>query len=146
MKNKNIIREFKEELKTLALEIKTNRKDFRKILSRIDKKYGPCAFWEHDYNTPRYKELAKKHSEKWEELRSVREVTFGDKYFDEYSLQRNSRKYRHMHIAYCELRGRTRDQIEKPREGNEPDEKLIQTIKDDLRTKAHAEETLCAMP
>ena len=39
--------------------------------------------------------------------------------------------YRHHHIAYCELRGRTRDQIERPREGNEPNETKIQRIKEE---------------
>lgn len=35
------------------------------------------------------------------------------------------REIRHKHIAYCQLRGRTREQIERPGEGNRPDEKLI---------------------
>jgi hypothetical protein len=40
-------------------------------------------------------------------------------------------EYRHHHIAYCELRGRTRDQIEpRIREHNEPNERYIQEIKD----------------
>lgn len=43
---------------------------------------------------------------------------------------RLSRDYRHHHIAYCELRGRTRDQIEKPGKYNQPDEKKIQAIKE----------------
>lgn len=42
-------------------------------------------------------------------------------------LLRNS--CRCYHIAYCELRGRTRDQIEKPREDNPPNESFIQRIK-----------------
>jgi len=37
--------------------------------------------------------------------------------------------YRHHHIAYCELRGKSRDQIEKPETGNEPNEYLITEIK-----------------
>jgi len=37
--------------------------------------------------------------------------------------------YRSHHIAYSEMRGRTRDQIETPREGNEPDEIWIENIK-----------------
>ncbi len=41
-----------------------------------------------------------------------------------------SRDYRHHHIAYCELRGRTRDQIEKPGKFNLPDEREIQAIKE----------------
>ena len=37
--------------------------------------------------------------------------------------------YRHHHISYCELRGKTRDQIEKPKSGNKPDEYMIEKIK-----------------
>ena len=36
---------------------------------------------------------------------------------------------RHLHIAYCELRGRTRDQIEKPKKGHEACESRIEKIK-----------------
>lgn len=37
--------------------------------------------------------------------------------------------YRHYHIAYCELRGKTREQIEKPRQDNLPNENKIRNIK-----------------
>jgi len=37
--------------------------------------------------------------------------------------------YRHHHIAYCELRGKTREQIEKPRQYNNPNETEIKRIK-----------------
>ena len=37
--------------------------------------------------------------------------------------------FRYHHIAYCELRGRTREQIEKPREHNEANELTILNIK-----------------
>lgn len=40
-----------------------------------------------------------------------------------------SYEFRHNHIAYCELRGRTRDQIEKPAENNLPNETYIEKIK-----------------
>ncbi len=46
-----------------------------------------------------------------------------------WGLQTMSREYRHHHIAYSELRGKTRDQIEKPRENNLPDEDIIKSIK-----------------
>jgi hypothetical protein len=42
---------------------------------------------------------------------------------------RESRDYRCYHIAYCELRGKTRDQIEKPNEFNKPNENKIALIK-----------------
>lgn len=38
-------------------------------------------------------------------------------------------EFRHHHIAYCELRGRTRDQIEKPKEGHEACENTINNLK-----------------
>jgi len=37
-------------------------------------------------------------------------------------------KFRHMHIAYCMIRGRSRDQIEVPREGNLPSDEYIESI------------------
>jgi len=46
--------------------------------------------------------------------------------------------FRHAHIAYCELRGRTRDQIENPRENNKPSESLIKTHKKDWKEKIEA--------
>lgn len=51
-----------------------------------------------------------------------------------------TRKYefRHRHIAYCQLRGRLRWQIEKPALNNLPNEKYIEEI-----VAEHAE-TLCA--
>jgi hypothetical protein len=40
-----------------------------------------------------------------------------------------SRKYRHMHIAYCLLRGRTYEQVESyVRPGNEPNMKIVEDI------------------
>jgi hypothetical protein len=38
--------------------------------------------------------------------------------------------YRHHHIAYSEMKGRTREQIECPREGNNPNEDYIKEIKE----------------
>jgi hypothetical protein len=58
------------------------------------------------------------------------------------------REYRHHHIAYCELRGRTRDQIETPRENNLPNERLIDKIKEtyawEVCDETEANETLRA--
>ena len=48
---------------------------------------------------------------------------------------RNKYQFRHMHIAYCEMRGKTREQIEpKVREGNYTNEMFIQKIKDEYST------------
>jgi hypothetical protein len=44
-------------------------------------------------------------------------------------------EFRHFHIARCELRGRTREEIEKPSEHNLPSEKHIQKIKDEWSKK-----------
>lgn len=41
-----------------------------------------------------------------------------------------SRDYRHHHIAYSELRGHTRSEIENPREDNLPNEDWILSIKE----------------
>jgi len=61
------------------------------------------------------------------------------KYFDNFSaLYSTKREYRHRHIAYSELRGKTRAQIEAsyPYEGQsvylKPDENRIQEIKDEV--------------
>ncbi|MFA7219141.1 MAG: hypothetical protein WC119_01270 [Synergistaceae bacterium] len=52
------------------------------------------------------------------------------------NLSRIQREYRHKHIAYCLLRGRTIEQIEgKNRKGNEPDTNLIQKYCELYRTE-----------
>lgn len=60
-------------------------------------------------------------------------------FFDNMSALWNLRRdYRHKHIAYSELRGKTREQIEAsyPYEGQpeclKPDEKRIQSVKDEV--------------
>ena len=52
-----------------------------------------------------------------------------------------SYEFRHNHIAYCELRGRTRDQIEKPADCNLPNEVYIEKIKSKWMEKIN--ETIC---
>ncbi len=56
----------------------------------------------------------------------------GYKYIElQHQLLKLQYEYRHHHIAYCELRGRTRSQIEpKIREHNEPNESYIKQIKE----------------
>jgi hypothetical protein len=39
-------------------------------------------------------------------------------------------EYRHLHIAYCLIRGRNYACIEKPREGNEPDMAYVNKIRE----------------
>lgn len=50
------------------------------------------------------------------------------KNWEDYEYTNKQWEYRHKHIAYCLLRGRTYEQIEKPKEGNEPDMDYITTI------------------
>lgn len=52
-----------------------------------------------------------------------------------YKIYRAKRQYRHEHIAYCLVRGRTYDEIEKPAEDNKPDWKLIDALRDVLQKK-----------
>ncbi len=57
--------------------------------------------------------------------------------------------FRHNHIAYCEIRGRERSQIEVPRDGNEPSEHLIESLKKTWISKISAwreenEKALCS--
>lgn len=39
--------------------------------------------------------------------------------------------FRHIHIVYCEMRGRTREQIECPRESNKASQYKIDSIKEE---------------
>lgn len=52
-----------------------------------------------------------------------------------------SREFRHYHIAYCEIRGRTRDQIEHPGENHKANEDRINSIKNMWMGKIN--EALC---
>jgi len=65
----------------------------------------------------------------------------GGDYYIMSELYHKSYEYRHRHIAYSELRGKTRDQIEKPKENNLPNEKAIEKIKKDYFDEPTA---LCA--
>lgn len=51
--------------------------------------------------------------------------------------------YRHIHISLCEIRGRKREEIEKPSENNIPNESYISKIKEEILQKVHDEQTLC---
>ena len=37
-------------------------------------------------------------------------------------------EFRHLHIAYCLIKGRKYEEIEQPREGNEPDDQYIEEL------------------
>jgi len=100
------IKQFKQELKILAAQLKDSKIQF-KDCQRKD-----------DYYFVKYKE--------WAEANKL------SKYFNfPVHLADN---YRHKHIAYCLLRGRTYEQIEnKVREGNEPDFTKIEKIMQEYR-------------
>lgn len=51
-------------------------------------------------------------------------------------------EFRHNHIAYCEVRGKTRKQIEIPREDNQPNETQITEIKEKITGRIREYETI----
>ena len=64
-----------------------------------------------------------------EEVKALRELKYETKDAQrnggnypalQFKLYVNKRNYRHRHIACCELFGRTRDEIEAPRDDNQP--------------------------
>jgi len=59
----------------------------------------------------------------------------------QHKLSSMSRDYRHHHIAYSELRGKTREQIEIPREDNLPNEDIIKSVKEKYWDEP---QTICA--
>lgn len=55
--------------------------------------------------------------------------------------------FRHYFIAYCEMRGRTRDQIEKPADNNLPKERVIEKAKEEYEAVwPKRKETICDAP
>jgi len=70
------------------------------------------------------------------EIRETRKVlketqrNYGPAWKLQYRLTSMTKDYRHHHIAYSELRGKTREQIENPREDNLPNEDWIKEIKE----------------
>lgn len=75
------------------------------------------------------KEQAKSLTERKRKLKEDQRK-FKDVWRDQGEVLYLKYQYRIKHIAYCELRGKTRDQIEpKVREGNEPNQSKIDAIK-----------------
>lgn len=50
--------------------------------------------------------------------------------------------FRHHHICYCELRGRTREQIEKPSIYNQPNQSYIDKLKKQILEKYETEQAI----
>lgn len=95
-----------------------------------------------------YKRIKKEQKVRAKELRALKNSRKKDK--------RNGRQlwkilsdiyhykweYRHVHIAYCELRGRSREQIECPRDDNKASQWKIDELKD--RWMGELGEDVCA--
>jgi len=80
-------------------------------------------------------------------IRSLKKQRKGNKTENELSnilwdLYKSRNEFRHTHIAYCEVRGRTREQIETPREDNRPNEDKITKIKEEITRRIEEHETL----
>ena len=76
------------------------------------------------------KELASSIKDKNAKLKEVqREKGSAAGAFLMYELYQIRSECRHHHIAFCELMGRTREQIEKPRKDNAASEYKIQQLK-----------------
>lgn len=60
--------------------------------------------------------------------------------FSQAALAWDRTEYRHRHIAYCEARGRTREQIERPGKNNKPDEGKVSKYKSLLLTEVSKHE------
>jgi len=52
-------------------------------------------------------------------------------------------EFRHTHIAYCELRGRTREEIEKPADSNPANNFYIDKIKKEILKKYEEQQVIC---
>jgi len=59
-----------------------------------------------------------------------------------WNLDRIRWEYRHVHIAYCEIRGKERTQIEIPRDDNLPNEDKISSIKESILKEIEEHEAL----
>ncbi len=95
---KEQLAELKIELKKLAAGLKEQKPAFRKMQSDRSKSTEAKA--------PTENEIAKAMHHLW----------------------RTKYDYRHQHIVYCLIRGRSRDEIEQPKESNMPDETYIANI------------------
>jgi hypothetical protein len=69
-----------------------------------------------------------------------------EKYYQQaWKLNTLKFNYRHFHIAYCEVRGRTREKIETPHPNHAAKETFIQTYKNKLISElVKYHETVCS--
>lgn len=118
---KTVIADLKIELKDLAKTVRESRARFRKAQSIISK--GTDVAW----NGP-----------EWKEKTSTEDTLNTSRY-----------EFRHKHIVYCLLRGRTRDQIEKPSKKcekacyccNKPSESYLEKLLTHYTSLGAADET-----
>ena len=75
------------------------------------------------------KNLAEKIKKERIELKAKQRAGDMDCWKLQWAQRDDAHSFRHHHIAYCELRGRTRDQIEQPKEGHEACENTINNLK-----------------
>jgi hypothetical protein len=62
----------------------------------------------------------------------------------ESNITKNKYHYRHHHIAYCEIRGRKREEIEIPASNNLPNQKYIDQIKEKILKEYNESEVIRA--
>jgi hypothetical protein len=71
-------------------------------------------------------------------------------YKDHWNLAKLQSDFRHRHIAYCLIKGRSYEQIEQPKEGNEPDFQTVDRyqveFKEKLETYYATKENVCSSP
>jgi hypothetical protein len=113
---KSIFKEIKEEVKEIGKKIKELKDERNKLFreSHLNIINGQLC----------HEKISKASTIQWRDLPSL-------KY-----------KFRHMHIARCEMMGRTREQIEKPSSDNLPNETYIFDIKNEWRNRIN--ETICS--
>lgn len=70
---------------------------------------------------------------------------YDSSYYDEWKIKLHSRKYRNMHIAYCQFFNNTLySRIETPKMNNKPNEMLIDKYKTEWASKIDATEQQAA--
>jgi hypothetical protein len=78
------------------------------------------------------KERLKSYAKEIRTLKNRRKETCGS---EEDKILQLKYHFRHIHIAFCETRGRTREEIEKPAQNNLPNENYIKKIKEEILQK-----------
>jgi len=91
------------------------------------------------------KERLKAYAVEIREFKNKRKLqNRGQLHLSDIELHINKLKYhyRHTHIALCEIRGRKREEIERPSKFNTPNESYITKIKEEILQKIHDEQII----